>query len=57
MRNGCADECGAYVYTTLAPLTWTHTPTATTAGRGELEGITFTVTPQDREWAVSHNAC
>jgi hypothetical protein len=57
MRNGCADECGAYVYTTLEPLTWTHTPTATAAGRGELEGITFTVTPQDRGWAVSHNAC
>jgi hypothetical protein len=56
-RNTCSDECGANVYTELAPLIWTLKPTAATAGRGELEGITFTTTPQDGGWAVSSDSC
>jgi hypothetical protein len=56
-RNTCSEECGANVYTDLAPLTWTLKPTAAAAGRGELEGITFTTTPQSSGWAVSSDAC
>ena len=56
-RNGCSYECGSNVYTDLAPLTWTLKPTAAAAGRGELEGITFTATPQAGGWAVASDAC
>jgi hypothetical protein len=56
-RNTCSEECGANVYTELAPLIWTLKPTAATAGRGELEGITFTTTPQDGGWSVSSDSC
>jgi hypothetical protein len=56
-RNTCSDECGATVYTRLAPLTWTVKPSATSAGRGALEGITFTATPRAGGWAVASDAC
>ena len=56
-RNRCADECGSAVFTNLAKVTWTVRPTASAAGQGEVEGVTFTVTPSARGWAVKLNAC
>ena len=56
-HNQCADECGSGVFTDLAKLSWTVRPTRSTAGHGELEGVTFTVTATSRSWAVRFNAC
>jgi hypothetical protein len=56
-RNRCADECGSAVFNDLEKLTWTMRPTATSAGRGELEGVGFTVTPSAQTWTVALNAC
>lgn len=56
-RNRCADECGSAVFTNLAKLTWTVRPTTSAAGQGELEGVTFTVTPSAQGWVVKLNAC